>query len=263
MMSNAIAKTNSETRGGAALMEQVVIGGDLSKLSAADRLTYYRNVCEYVGLNPPTKPFDYLTLSGRMVLYARKDATDQLRNLRGVSVRIVSRERVEDVWIVTAEATTADGRTDASIGVVSIGGLKADALANALMKAETKAKRRVTLSICGLGMLDETEVETIPDAATAEIDVETGQVLTPEQKAAEDKRQALIKRCREAGITLGKERVKLINGGRRPESITDNVLLAALAVKLETAVERMKSDAVDQFDAEQVEAEDYEPGGEV
>ena len=78
-------------------MEQVVIGGDLSKLSAADRLTYYRNVCESVGLNPLTKPFDYLTLSGRMVLYARKDATDQLRNLRGVSVRIVSRERVEDV----------------------------------------------------------------------------------------------------------------------------------------------------------------------
>ena len=32
------------------------------------------------------------------------------------------------------------------------------------MKAETKAKRRVTLSICGLGMLDETEVETIPGA---------------------------------------------------------------------------------------------------
>ena len=32
------------------------------------------------------------------------------------------------------------------------------------MKAETKAKRRATLSICGLGMLDETEIETIPDA---------------------------------------------------------------------------------------------------
>jgi hypothetical protein len=29
------------------------------------------------------------------------------------------------------------------------------------MKAETKAKRRVTLSICGLGFLDETEVETL------------------------------------------------------------------------------------------------------
>lgn len=37
-----------------------------------------------------------------------------------------------------------------------------DALANALMKAGTKSKRRVTLSIAALGWLDETEVETIP-----------------------------------------------------------------------------------------------------
>ena len=32
------------------------------------------------------------------------------------------------------------------------------------MKAETKAKRRATLSIVGLGLLDETETETIPGA---------------------------------------------------------------------------------------------------
>jgi hypothetical protein len=31
------------------------------------------------------------------------------------------------------------------------------------MKGETKAKRRVTLSICGLGLLDETEIESISD----------------------------------------------------------------------------------------------------
>jgi hypothetical protein len=37
-------------------------------------------------------------------------------------------------------------------------------LANCYLKAITKAKRRVTLSLLGLGMLDETEVETIPDA---------------------------------------------------------------------------------------------------
>jgi hypothetical protein len=36
------------------------------------------------------------------------------------------------------------------------------------MKATTKAKRRATLSICGLGWLDETEVETIPHARTGE-----------------------------------------------------------------------------------------------
>ena len=33
---------------------------------------------------------------------------------------------------------------------------------NVLMKVETKAKRRATLSILGLGMLDEMELETIP-----------------------------------------------------------------------------------------------------
>jgi hypothetical protein len=32
------------------------------------------------------------------------------------------------------------------------------------MKAITKSKRRVTLSICGLGMLDESEIETIPQS---------------------------------------------------------------------------------------------------
>jgi hypothetical protein len=45
---------------------------------------------------------------------------------------------------------------------VWVKGLSGEALANALMKAETKAKRRATLSICGLGMLDETEVEDVP-----------------------------------------------------------------------------------------------------
>jgi hypothetical protein len=36
------------------------------------------------------------------------------------------------------------------------------------MKAETKAKRRVTLSISGLGFLDESEIETIKDAVKVE-----------------------------------------------------------------------------------------------
>jgi hypothetical protein len=36
--------------------------------------------------------------------------------------------------------------------------------ANAAMKCITKAKRRATLSVCGLGLLDETGIETIPAA---------------------------------------------------------------------------------------------------
>src|SRR5258708_11680723 len=144
-------------------LEQVLIGGDLSKLTSADRVMYYKAVCESVGLNPLTKPFEYITLNGKLTLYARRDATDQLRQLHKVSIEIVAREVVEDCYVVTARATTPI-RQDESIGAVNIAGLKGDIRANAMMKAETKAKRRVTLSICGLGMLDEIEIDNIPGA---------------------------------------------------------------------------------------------------
>ena len=141
--------------------EAALIVGDLSKLSPEQRQAYYLRVCESLGLNPLTRPFEYLTLNGRLILYARKDCTDQLRSLHDVSVSITARERQEDVFIVTARARLPSGRVDESIGAVTIAALKGDALCNAVMKAETKAKRRVTLSICGMGMLDETETETI------------------------------------------------------------------------------------------------------
>lgn len=159
------------------IIEKVIIEGDLSQLSPGERLNYYRSVCDSLGLNPLTKPFDYIRLNNRLVLYAKRDATDQLRKIHGVSVSITSRERIEDVYVVSAKATTKDGREDESIGAVNILNLKGDSLANALMKAETKAKRRVTLSIVGLGWLDETEIETIPDARPVVVDVPVGEVI--------------------------------------------------------------------------------------
>lgn len=160
--------TNLAVRDQAQQIERVMVGGDLSQLKPEERVAYYKMTCESLGLNPLTKPFEYITLNGKLQLYARKDCTDQLRNVHGVSVAIAAREVVEDCYVVTAKAMLPSGRTDESIGAVSIGNLKGDAKCNALMKAETKAKRRVTLSICGLGILDESEIETIPGARTGE-----------------------------------------------------------------------------------------------
>ena len=151
-----------------AVIERVLLQGDLKALTPAQKLSYYKAVCESVGLNPLTKPFHYLTLNGKEILYAGRDATDQLRQVRGVSVDITAREVVEDCYVVTARAQLADGRHDESIGAVPMRGLGGEARANAMMKAETKAKRRVTLAICGLGMLDETEVGSLPDAQPLE-----------------------------------------------------------------------------------------------
>jgi|GEM_PF-4406351 len=174
------------------VLEKVAIHGDLSALSPEERIVYYTRVCESVGVNPITRPFDYLELDGKLVLYAKKDCTDQLRKIYKISINIVSREKLGDVYSVTARATTPDGRTDEAIGAVSLlkkemvwdekkinpktgkpGAyvwtgkyvpLNPDEEANAVMKAETKAKRRVTLSIVGLGWLDESELETIEGA---------------------------------------------------------------------------------------------------
>lgn len=144
--------------------ESLIIKGDLSKLSPTERAQYYTHVCASLGLNPLTQPFAYINLSGRLTLYAKKDATDQLRRIYRVSITRIEQTNLDGVHIVTAYAAMPDGRTDSDSAAVNIANLKGDALANAVMKAITKAKRRVTLSICGLGILDETEVETIPDA---------------------------------------------------------------------------------------------------
>lgn len=151
-----------------AVIEQVIVMGDLARLNAEQRNIYYKSVCESLGLNPLTRPFEYITLNGKLTLYARKDCTDQLRKIHSVSVRIAERAVMDDLMVVTAEATDRAGRTDSSIGAVSIAGLRGEAKANALMKAETKARRRVTLALCGLGMLDESELDGIPNPRLGE-----------------------------------------------------------------------------------------------
>jgi hypothetical protein len=162
-METALAPVNGKAVISAQI-EQVLVAGNLSTLTTDQRLSYYNAVCDSVGLNPLTRPFEYITLNGKLTLYARKDCTDQLRKVHGVSVVIAAREVVEDVYVVTARAADKTGRTDESIGAVPLKGLQGEARANAMMKAETKAKRRVTLSVCGLGILDENEVDSIPGA---------------------------------------------------------------------------------------------------
>jgi hypothetical protein len=153
------------------LIEKVLLAGDLSQLTPEQRLNYYKSVCDALGLNPLTKPFDYIVLDSKLVLYARKDCTEQLRKRYNISLKITSRAVDDNVYSVTAQAQLPNNRMDEAIGAVPLESwkdgkthpLSALGKANAIMKAETKAKRRVTLSICGLGMLDESELDTVYD----------------------------------------------------------------------------------------------------
>jgi len=168
------------------IIESIVTKGDLSGLREEQLVGYYNYRCSQVGLDPSAKPFDLLVLSGKKVLYANAGATQQLANLHGLSTQITNRERVEDVYLVSVRCTGKDGRSSENQGAVDIKGLSGEKLANALMKATTKAIRRTVLAHCGLGMLDETELETIPAQQMQKVD------LPPLQTVLEGKHKLLI-----------------------------------------------------------------------
>jgi hypothetical protein len=183
---------------GAALAEKVVVKGDLAGLTAEERMRYYSAVCESLGLNPLTRPFEYITLNGKLTLYATRAAADQLRAVRGITITSLDPRQVGDLFVVVATGRDRSGREDSSTGAVSTAGLRGEALANAMMKAETKAKRRLTLSLAGLGMTDETEVDSIPGAVIPEPPAVLSLAEKAAAKAAEAKVDDAIGMPREA-----------------------------------------------------------------
>jgi hypothetical protein len=155
-------------------IESVLIQGDLAKLTTEERIDYYKAMCRTLGLNPLSQPFDYILFyaDGTKVLklYANKSCTEQLRQIHGVSVVPPLRKSMtQDMITVEADVRDRSGRTDTATGVVSLYKFKDGArvdytekeLSNAIMKCETKAKRRATLSICGLAILDASELDTM------------------------------------------------------------------------------------------------------
>jgi hypothetical protein len=148
-----------------AILEKVIINNDLGSLSPIEKVEHIKRVCDSIGLNALTKPIQLIKFQGKEVMYFTRDATDQLRNINKVSVTKLEKEFNDGIYIVTAYVETPDGRKDASTGAIMTKGLAGDALCNAIMKAESKAKRRATLSICGLGFaMDESETDTIPNS---------------------------------------------------------------------------------------------------
>jgi hypothetical protein len=175
---NAIANTETMSP---ATVEQVLGTGNLANLSPAQRVELMLSVCRSRGLNPLTRPFRFLSFQGQVVMYATRDCGDQLRKIDGVNVEIAHKGIEDDLYVVEVRATDKTGRHDTDLGAVQIGALKGEARANAIMRAITKAKRRVTLSISGLGLLDETEALGLPGAKPLDDDVIEGKAEPSER----------------------------------------------------------------------------------
>jgi len=160
-------------------MTTLILKGDIGLFSDEQKVEYYKAMCNRTGLDWTTKPFDYLTMQGKKVLYLNKSGVEQLNALHNVSITITHNEQIGDVYVVTVRASNEKRFTD-STGAVPVKGLAGDGLANAYMKAETKAKRRATLSLLGLAILDESEAQHIPGGVLETAEVFLTPLATPE-----------------------------------------------------------------------------------
>jgi hypothetical protein len=161
-------------------IEKALLVGNLATLTAEQRQSYYMAICQSAGLNPLTRPFTLMkNKGGDLFFYANKECAEQLRSRDAVSLQILSRETESDVGIytVTIRASLPNGRKEDAQGVVDITNLKGQALADARMRAESKAKRRATLAICGLGFAGEEDREGY--ATVVSFDPQTGEIREP------------------------------------------------------------------------------------
>lgn len=170
----------------AKVIESLVLRGDLSGLGPLERAKFYVQMCEGLGLNPTSQPFAFLRLNGKEVLYATRGATDQLAAMHKLNREVIDGPKVIDLAgtkmvYAVCKATLPGGRFETATATVPL----VDPV-NVLMKCETKAKRRATLSILGLGVLDEMELETIPARAQEPgAGVDLSQVREPGDAPAE------------------------------------------------------------------------------
>lgn len=160
-MTNDLARTGTLDP---AALESLVLRGDISGLTATQRVQYYLGMCRILGLDAATQPLAYLRLSGKEVLYVTRGATDRLAAMHSLNREIIDGPKVIDLAgtklvIAVCRATLPGGRYETATATLPLSDH-----ATVLMKAETKAKRRATLAILGLGLLDETEVDSIPGA---------------------------------------------------------------------------------------------------
>lgn len=201
------------------IVKDVTLTDDLSNLTQEQRWEYYQKVCVAYGLDPLTRPFSFIRFddSGKLKLYALRSATDQLRKIHNISVSIVRQENFNGlVYMMTARAKDADGRIDEAIGSVPLcddygNFLSPRQISNAIMTCQTKAIRRATLSICGVSMMDETEVIDIPNTSTKSPEQLLDSPTTNPVENTENLQQSLINTSTESVVPLVDEPLPLSN----------------------------------------------------
>lgn len=133
----------------------------LGVLNSNEYAAYYRHVCDMYGLDASLQPLERIKFrGGKDTLYATRKASEYLIKKHKLTVRVIDERQYGEAIKVTARIKNPEtGQFIDSWGAAVLG--KGSELENAILKAHTKAVRRGVLTLCGLGMLDESETENI------------------------------------------------------------------------------------------------------
>ena len=146
---------------------KLVIQHDLSKLSPEQVTQYLRDVSEFIGLDPDLNGLDTIWMENEngpgksLAVYARRGTAEILRSINNIEVSSLTSQITSESAIFTAVGRNGQARQEIAIGSKSLRGLSGKAYDNAVMTASTRALRRLTMQFTKLGILDESEIESI------------------------------------------------------------------------------------------------------
>ena len=131
--------------------------GRCDRLNEEQRADYINYLCGKIGIDPTFRPVDLIKTKNGIKPYLNKGASELIRDIRKISIDDMQIKDVNGMWVATCRVRNAEGRCDTDIGVCLKDGTSASPMNqnDSLMKAVTKAKRRATLSMCGLGAIIE------------------------------------------------------------------------------------------------------------
>jgi hypothetical protein len=156
---------------------KLITRGDLSKLTPEQLVQVYIARCDALGLDARAQPFEVISFRGQTKLYPKKEAAEQLRKLNGISTTITEETVTPDgILRVRIRGVDREGREDEEVAALFIKGLQGEDLANAYMKVITKAKRRITLSMCGLGSMADVDEDDPRILRRQALDVDTARL---------------------------------------------------------------------------------------
>jgi hypothetical protein len=179
------------------LISLICVGGDLTHLDGPSKRALLAKLTNYLHLNPYSHNFFiFKDSNGRHRIYATKECCSQLRHNMGINTwlsdPIYGPNNTAPVFVtVKANGTNRFGRSADEIGSVTLIGFDKSHWSDRIMFATTKAKRRLTLDLSGLGVLSDVEVDDIFHEKTKISNLESSD-YTPDQESITSAQSAVV-----------------------------------------------------------------------